>query len=87
MEHMIRTYSSDGALLLDCSMGSGSTAIAAMNTGRKFIGFELDKAIFEKATQRIREHAKTLAKKTGSLRLVPSPPAPGLRKRTPCLNS
>lgn len=41
--------------LLDFTMGSGSTGVACMNTGRKFIGIELDNEYFEIANKRINE--------------------------------
>lgn len=56
LEWLITTYTNDGATVLDFTMGSGSTAIACLNTGRSFIGFELDKTIFETAKNRIDNH-------------------------------
>lgn len=56
MEYFILTYTNPGDLVLDNTIGSGSTAIAAINTGRDFIGFEKDAAIAEKARQRIADH-------------------------------
>lgn len=47
--------------MFDGFMGSGTTAIACMNTGRNFIGFELDKEYYQMATQRISEHKQKLA--------------------------
>ena len=41
LEYLIRTYSNPGDLVLDNTMGSGSTGEACINTGRKFIGIEL----------------------------------------------
>lgn len=41
-------------------MGSGTTAIACMNTNRNFIGFELDKKYFELANDRIEKHNKQM---------------------------
>lgn len=46
--------------MFDGFMGSGTTAIACMNTGRNFIGFELDKEYYQMATQRISEHEQKL---------------------------
>ena len=42
MEYLIRTYTNEGETVLDFTMGSGTTGIAAANTGRDFIGIELD---------------------------------------------
>lgn len=53
LEYLIRTYTDPGDLVLDCCMGSGSTGIAAMNTGRDFIGMELDSDYYEQARQRL----------------------------------
>ena len=52
-EELIKTYSNPGDLILDNCSGSGTIAIAALNTGRHFIGFELDKGYFDKACKRI----------------------------------
>jgi site-specific DNA-methyltransferase (adenine-specific) len=56
LEFLIRSYSSPGDLVCDPCAGSASTAIAAMNTTRRFIGFERNKAIFQAATRRMRDH-------------------------------
>jgi site-specific DNA-methyltransferase (adenine-specific) len=58
MEHIVEASSRPGAVVLDCFMGSGTTAIACMNTGRHYIGFEKDKQYFKIAQKRIREHGK-----------------------------
>ena len=42
MEYLIKTYTNEGELVLDFTMGSGSTGVACANTNRKFIGIELD---------------------------------------------
>ena len=55
-EYFIKTYTNPGGLILDNTMGYGSTAIAAINLGRNFIGMELDPDIFESARRRINEH-------------------------------
>ena len=54
-EYLIRTYTDEGGLVLDNCMGSGSTGVAAMNTGRDFIGIELDKGYYGIAESRIKE--------------------------------
>ena len=50
---LINKHSNEGALVLDCFLGSGTTALAAHNTNRKFIGCELDEEYFTKAMARI----------------------------------
>jgi site-specific DNA-methyltransferase (adenine-specific) len=54
-EYLIQTYTNPGELVLDNCMGSGTTAVACMNTGRKFTGFEWDKQYYNIALERI-EH-------------------------------
>ena len=53
LEDLIQTYSNDGNTVLDFTMGSGSTGVACVNTGRKFIGIELDQGYFDIAKERI----------------------------------
>lgn len=53
MEYLVKTYTNEGALVLDNCMGSGTTGVACMNTGRRFIGMEMDAGYFEIAKQRI----------------------------------
>lgn len=53
LEYLIRTYTNDGETVLDFTMGSGSTGVACVNTGRKFIGIELDQGYFDTAKERI----------------------------------
>jgi site-specific DNA-methyltransferase (adenine-specific) len=52
-EYLIRTYTDEGEIVLDNCMGSGTTAVAALNTNRKFIGFETEPAYVEIANKRI----------------------------------
>lgn len=58
LEFLIRTHTNEGDTVLDCCMGSGSTGVAALNTGRRFIGYELDEKYFQIAQKRIQESAK-----------------------------
>ena len=53
MEYLIKTYTNEGDLVLDFTMGSGTTGVACVNTNRNFIGIELDKKYFEIAKDRI----------------------------------
>ena len=53
LEYLIRTYTNEGETVLDFTMGSGSTGVACVNTGRKFIGIELDEHYFGIAQERI----------------------------------
>lgn len=55
LEYLIKTYSNERDTVLDNCMGSGSTGVACVNTGRKFIGIELDGRYFRAAEQRITE--------------------------------
>lgn len=55
LEYLIKTYTDPGEVVLDNTMGSGSTGVAAANTGRSFIGMEMDEHYFEVAQQRINE--------------------------------
>ena len=57
LEYLIRTYTNPGETVLDNCMGSGSTGVACINSGRRFIGIEKDAAYFEKAKQRIEDAA------------------------------
>ena len=55
LEDLIKTFSNDGDLVVDLTMGSGSTGVACVNTNRNFIGIELDDKYFEIAKRRISE--------------------------------
>ena len=58
LEYLIKTYTNEGELVLDFTMGSGSTGVACMNTNRKFIGIELDENYFNIAKERIENSIK-----------------------------
>lgn len=64
-EYLIRTYTNEGEIVLDNCMGSGSTCVAAINTGRKYIGFELDEKYFEVAKRRIDKALNASPKEAG----------------------
>lgn len=53
MEYLIKTYSNEGDVILDFTIGSGSTGVACVNTNRKFIGIEKDEGYFKIAEERI----------------------------------
>ena len=53
LEHLIKLFSKEGDIVLDCFMGSGSTGVASYNTKRNFIGIEIDPTYFQIAENRI----------------------------------
>lgn len=53
MEYLIRTYSEGGDTILDNCMGSGTTGVACLATGRNFIGMELNEKYYNAAKERI----------------------------------
>lgn len=55
LEYLIKTYTNENNLVLDFTMGSGSTGVACLNTNRRFIGIELDKEYFDIAKERLKE--------------------------------
>ena len=55
MEYLIKTYTNEGETVLDFTMGSGTTGVACVNLGRKFIGIEMDDKYFKIAKKRIQE--------------------------------
>ena len=58
LEYLIKTYSNEGDVVLDNCMGSGSTAIAALNTNRNFIGYELSEEYYYIILKRLNEYEK-----------------------------
>ena len=60
LEDLVKTFSNEGDLVVDLTIGSGSTAVACINTNRNYIGFELDKHYCDIANERIQ---KALAEK------------------------
>ena len=67
LEYLIKTYTLENETVLDFTMGSGSTGVAAKNLNRKFIGIERDGKYFEIAEGRI-EVLKDLIKKAKDIR-------------------
>lgn len=65
LEYLIKTYSNESDIVLDNCMGSGSTAIACINTNREFIGIEKDENFFNIAQERINECLKTYKETNG----------------------
>ena len=55
LEEIVLIHSNENDTVLDCFLGSGTTAIACINTVRNFIGFELDEHYYEIANERIRQ--------------------------------
>ena len=62
IEKMIQDSTDPGAVVLDTFMGSGTTAVACLRTGRNYIGFELDEKYHDIATQRIADEQTRLEK-------------------------
>jgi len=60
LEYLIKTYTNKGEIILDNCMGSGTTAIACINTNRNYIGFENDNTYYELANKRIEEHKRKI---------------------------
>ena len=55
MEYLIKTYSNEGDVVLDFTLGSGTTGVACVNTNRRFIGIEKDEGYFKIAQDRIQK--------------------------------
>lgn len=58
MEKIIKNV--NGNVIMDCFMGSASTALACINLGKKFIGIEINPVFFEEAVERIKNHKKII---------------------------
>ncbi|WP_270813953.1 DNA-methyltransferase [Exiguobacterium sp. CinTr1] len=65
IESIVACSSNPGDVVLDCFMGSGTTAIACINTGRNYIGFELDETYHTMLTERIKTHIKQITEVSG----------------------
>lgn len=58
IEYLIKTYSNESEIILDNCMGSGTTAIACINTNRNYIGFELNEDYYNISLDRIKKHTE-----------------------------
>lgn len=54
LEYLIRTYTEPGETVVDCCMGSGSTGVACLRSGRRFLGIELEPGAFRDAAERLK---------------------------------
>ena len=55
LEWLIKTYTNENEVVMDNTMGSGSTGVACVNTNRRFIGIELEKKYYDIAVKRLSE--------------------------------
>ena len=60
-EYLIKTYTNEGDTVLDNCIGSGTTAIAAMNTGRHFIGIEKERRYVDISRERVQAVIASIA--------------------------
>lgn len=58
MEYLVKSHSKEGDIILDFTMGSGSTGVAALNLNRKFFGIEMDEKYFNITKERLKEEVK-----------------------------
>ncbi len=63
LSYLIKTYTNEGETVLDFTMGSGSTGVACVETGRNFIGIELDTNYYDISCGRIEKAKETKAMK------------------------
>ena len=59
-EYLIKTYTNEGEIVLDNCSGSGTTAIACINTNRKYICMERDETYYQKSVERVANHEPLL---------------------------
>lgn len=75
-EYLIRTYTNEGELVLDNTAGSGTTAIAAENTGRKWVCIEQLEEYATKAVERIKNHQRDEMPTNSGVKIDDSIPIP-----------
>lgn len=63
LEYLIKTYTNKGDLVLDFTMGSGSTGVACMNLNRRFIGIELEHKYFNITVDRMKNNTNNNSNK------------------------
>lgn len=68
LEYLIRTYTDEGDTVLDNCIGSGTTAVAAVRTGRHYIGFDTEESYCETACRRITEETERIRQTTETTR-------------------
>lgn len=61
MRYLVRTFTNEGDTVLDCCVGSGTTGVAAIMEGRRFVGIERDESYFQMATDRLMKTAPPIA--------------------------
>ena len=69
-EELIQKHSNEDDTVLDCFLGSGTTAVAALNTKRNFIGCEIDDGYYNKMVERIEDYKDEQNKEQDSIRRV-----------------
>lgn len=70
VEYLIRTYTNEGDIVLDNCIGSGTTALAAIRSGRHYIGFEIEKEYCDIAERRVKEERNRIeAEQAGIINL------------------
>ena len=66
-EELIQKHSNEGDLVVDCFLGSGTTAVAALNTKRNFTGCEIDNGTYIKMKERVEKYEDEQNKKQDSI--------------------
>ena len=72
-EYLIKTYTNEGDLVLDNCIGSGTTALACVNTKRNFIGFEISEEYCKLSEERIQKELSQVKLNSTELAIPPKP--------------